>query len=53
MVNIASNKELEIETEILKYLAYFNINEEELKLDSLKKSFYRWRKQRNYLILNS
>lgn len=50
MINIASNKDLEIETEILKYLAYFNINEEELKLDSLKKSFYRWRKERNYLI---
>lgn len=53
MINLISDKDLEIETEILKYLAYFNINEEDIKLDSLKKSFYRWRKARNFLLLRA
>lgn len=53
MINIISNKDLEIENEILKFLAYFNINEDELKLDTLKKSFYRWRKERNYLLFRA
>lgn len=53
MVNFISDKDVEIENEILKYLHYFNINEDELKLDTLKKSFYRWRKRRNYLLLRA
>lgn len=53
MINLISDKELEIEKEILKFLAYFNINEDDLKLDTLKKSFYRWRIKRNYLLLRA
>lgn len=39
------------EEEILRFLSLYHITEEELKLDAIKKAFYRWRDERNWQLI--
>jgi hypothetical protein len=51
LILMTSRDGVKIEEEILRYLTFYNISEDELQLKSLIKDFYRWRKYRNYRII--
>lgn len=48
---LVDNKNAIIEQEILKFLTFYNISEDEIKMESVKKDFYRWRQDRNIVII--
>ena len=52
-INLISNKDEKIEAVILKFVAFYGINEGELSLDALKKAYHRHRKERNIRIIRA
>lgn len=52
-INLICNKDEKIEAVILKFVAFYGINESELSLDALKKAYHRHRKERNIRIIRA
>jgi hypothetical protein len=50
-INISSVQKSTIDEMIMTYLEYYGINENERSLESLLKSYQRWRKARNYRLI--
>jgi hypothetical protein len=49
-LNIRNNPKLKIENELKAYLAIYNITENDRSLETILKSYIRWRNKRNILI---
>lgn len=52
-MSIVCNKDEKIESLILKFVAFYGINETELSLDALKKAYHRHRQERNIMIIRT
>jgi hypothetical protein len=51
LILMTTREDVKIEEEILRYLRFYSISEDELMLKSVVKDFYRWRKNRKFLLV--